>query len=181
MKRSSKFFFEEDTPPPKNCDHIGCTDAGAHPAPKNRKNLRDYYWFCMSHAREYNLKWNYYASMNEREIEESRQFDARWERPTHPFGTKSAPFKPAFIDPLHVVFSKTASLKPEKSPYPPHTDEAQALTLFQLTYPLKAETLKSRYKELVKKFHPDINHGSPEAEDILKKITHAYSILKKIL
>ena len=35
-----------------------------------------------------------------------------------------------------------------------------------------------KFKTLVKKYHPDKNHGSKKYEDILKKITLAYSQLK---
>jgi hypothetical protein len=128
-----------------------------------------------------NLKWNYYASMTEHEIEESRAFDARWERPTNPFGKGEKRFKPAFIDPMGAIFSTHTSADFQSCPFPAHSEEMKALNLFQLSYPLKRETLKIRYKELVKKFHPDVNQGSSEAETTLKKITHAYSILKKIL
>lgn len=39
-----------------------------------------------------------------------------------------------------------------------------------------AEELKQAYKQLVKKYHPDISK-EPNAEEKLKEITHAYSIL----
>ena len=35
-----------------------------------------------------------------------------------------------------------------------------------------------KFKGLVKKYHPDKNHGNKKYEDILKKITLAYSQLK---
>ena len=36
-----------------------------------------------------------------------------------------------------------------------------------------------KFKELVKKYHPDKNQGNKKFEDKLKKITLAYSQLKK--
>jgi curved DNA-binding protein CbpA len=41
--------------------------------------------------------------------------------------------------------------------------------------------LKSRYKEFVKKLHPDVNGGDPAAEDRLKEINQAYAALKKVV
>ena len=41
--------------------------------------------------------------------------------------------------------------------------------------------IHSKFKELVKKYHPDKNQGSKKFEDKLKKITLAYSQLKKTL
>ena len=39
----------------------------------------------------------------------------------------------------------------------------------------------TEFKELVKKYHPDKNHGNKKFEEKLKKITLAYSQLKKTL
>ena len=39
--------------------------------------------------------------------------------------------------------------------------------------------IHSKFKELVKKYHPDKNRGNQKFEDKLKKITLAYSQLKK--
>ena len=47
---------------------------------------------------------------------------------------------------------------------------------------LKSDTnwsdIQKKFKTLVKKYHPDKNRGSKKYEDILKKITLAYSQLK---
>ena len=45
----------------------------------------------------------------------------------------------------------------------------------------KWEEIQSKFKSLVKKYHPDKNHGNKKFEDKLKKITLAYSQLKKTL
>ena len=44
---------------------------------------------------------------------------------------------------------------------------------------VKWEQIQSKFKELVKKYHPDKNQGNKKFEDKLKKITLAYSQLKK--
>ena len=46
---------------------------------------------------------------------------------------------------------------------------------------VKWEQIHSKFKELVKKYHPDKNQGDKKFEDKLKKITLAYSQLKKTL
>ena len=46
---------------------------------------------------------------------------------------------------------------------------------------VKWQKIHSKFKELVKKYHPDKNHGNKEFEEKLKKITLAYSQLKKTL
>ena len=39
------------------------------------------------------------------------------------------------------------------------------------------EEIKANYRRLAKKYHPDANVGSPEAEDVFKDLTVAYDIL----
>ena len=34
----------------RKCAVKGCEKPGDHRAPKNRDNLREYYWFCMDHV-----------------------------------------------------------------------------------------------------------------------------------
>ena len=68
------------------CDHADCALAGEFPAPKSRQNLRDYYWFCLAHVRDYNKKWDYYAGMNPEEIELEIMSDVTWNRPSWEFG-----------------------------------------------------------------------------------------------
>ena len=47
--------------------------------------------------------------------------------------------------------------------------------------PLTLEQLKRRYKELVKKHHPDANGGDRDAEERLKSINDAYTTLRRFL
>jgi len=41
--------------------------------------------------------------------------------------------------------------------------------------------LKSRYKELVRRHHPDANGGCPASEERMKSITRAYRVLHRAL
>ncbi len=62
--------------------------------------------------------------------------------------------------------------------YRARDDEIQALDTLGLTHPLSLATLKARYKELVKRFHPDANGGDKAAEERLKLVNQAYATLK---
>ena len=59
--------------------------------------------------------------------------------------------------------------------------DRDALTVMDLNDDVKWEQIHSKFKELVKKYHPDKNQGDKKFEDKLKKITLAYSQLKKTL
>jgi molecular chaperone DnaJ len=40
-----------------------------------------------------------------------------------------------------------------------------------------AEEIKRAYRQLARKYHPDANHGDPEAVEHFKQVTHAYEVL----
>ena len=56
--------------------------------------------------------------------------------------------------------------------------EKDAFDILELNYSAKWQEIQQKFKYLVKKYHPDKNHGSKKFEDKLKKITLAYSQLK---
>ena len=39
------------------------------------------------------------------------------------------------------------------------------------------DEIKAAYKKLAKKYHPDVNHGAPEAEAKMKEVNEAYGVL----
>ncbi len=41
------------------------------------------------------------------------------------------------------------------------------------------EEIKTKYRELVKKYHPDLNGGTKESEERFKKIVEAYEVLSE--
>ena len=51
----------------------------------------------------------------------------------------------------------------------------------ELKFDADWSSIQKKFKTLVKKFHPDRNSGNKQFEDKLKKITLAYSQLKKTL
>lgn len=161
----------------RTCDHPGCTAAGDYRAPRSRASLDDFYWFCLDHVRAYNASWNYYAGMSNAEVEATIRRDTVWERPSWPFGTR--------IGALHAtkwhsfgLFDFEDDGPAEKAPKRPSSMQEKALALFDLNLPLTLAKLKMRYKELVKRHHPDVHGGDREAEERLKEINLAYATLK---
>ena len=168
------------------CDHPGCTESGEHRAPRSRHRLGDYFWFCLEHVREYNRSWNYYAGMSDAEVEADLRRSTTWERPTWRFGAADGNKRgQAFRrvrDPFGVFEDeddderRTAPARPSSQ-----SPEGRAFAVMGLEPPLTLERLKRRYKELVKKHHPDANGGDRGAEERLKSINEAYTTLRRFL
>jgi hypothetical protein len=168
------------------CYHAKCHAIGVHRAPKSRNQLKEYYWFCLDHIREYNKNWNYCIGLDVRRIEREIRNDTVWRRPTWPLNGNSrqsvagAWFEDNF-EILGDIIDSGDSAYTKQSQQPVHSDPeaTRALHVMDLTAPITLTALKSRYKDLVKRLHPDTNNGDKSAEDRLKTINEAYATLKK--
>jgi len=169
----------EARPHLRRCDHPECAAAGEYRAPKDRDRLREYFWFCLDHVRQYNLSWNYFEGMNEREIEHIRRRDTVWERPTWRLGGAMPHRVRDYFDLFEEDGAEERRASERKSH--PMTAEEQALAVLDLAGPVTLPEIKARYKELVKRHHPDTNGGDKEAEERLKLINQAYTTLKTTL
>ena len=79
------------------------------------------------------------------------------------------------------AFIKHGNLRIEFKKAKMSQTDRDALQVMELNDETKWEQIHLKFKELVKKYHPDKNQGSKKYEDKLKKITLAYSQLKKTL
>lgn len=172
------FAPTESQPALRHCDHPGCPVGAEHRAPQARDRLNEYYWFCLAHVREYNLAWNYYAGMGPDEIEAETRKDATWQRPTWPLGLQGNKRRFSFTvhDPFDVMDKDTED-RHAKTRAPP-TPEEEAMKVLDLNGPITFDMLKARYKELVKRHHPDANNGDKDSEERFKRINHAYNTLR---
>ena len=59
----------------------------------------------------------------------------------------------------------------------PHTPRDAALAVLGLDDSASAEDIKTRYKSLAKKHHPDANNGSKNAEKKFIALKEAYNLL----
>ncbi len=170
--------FERDRESERRCQHPGCPEDGEYRAPISRERLREYYWFCLEHVREYNQAWDYFAGMSEQEIERQRRWDTVWHRPSWPFGRfgQNAGFGEGYR--VHDGFDFFFGDEPHARQPPPQTEEQKALKALDLSEPVSFDDVKSRYKTLVKQLHPDANPGDPASEERLKVVNQAYAALK---
>jgi len=163
---------------PRSCDHPGCAGSGDFRAPRSKTALHDFYWFCLDHVRAYNAAWNFYAGMTTAEIEAEIRHDTVWQRPSWPLGARVGALYGAKWRGFGLFDLDEDRPAEAGAPARPRSPIEKALALFDLVPPLTLAGLKARYKELVKRHHPDTHGGDKAAEEKLKEIIQAYSMLK---
>ena len=179
-KRRKAYAPDDAAPAGRLCDAPDCAEAGQYRAPRDR-SLREFHWFCLDHVRAYNASWDFYKGMGPDEIEACLRADTSWQRPTWPLGRVggSGRLDPEILrDPLGVLGAEAPSprRKPPETDTPPEL--RAALDLLGLKWPLASAELRARYKDLAKQHHPDATGGDKQAEERLKDINRAYSLLR---
>lgn len=183
LKPGSAEFADDQTRQPhcRACDMPGCSAHGEYKAPRDR-SLSGHYHFCLEHVQEYNKAWDFFSGMSAREIEEQIIRSTLWDRPTRRYDTEAL-----MAERLRTAAWKTYNFTDKEPPQSENarrttiernTPEAEALALFGLEPPVDIQGIKTRYKELVKKYHPDVNPGDKTAEDKIKTINMSYTILR---
>jgi hypothetical protein len=157
----------------------GCSAPGEYRAPKSRYALHEYWWYCLEHVRGYNAAWDFYRGMTPGEIEAHLRSDTVGQRPTWPLGRLGAVHidEDLLRDPLRDFARPKASERPGPGVEPPSEMRGPLATL-GLGWPITLDALKTRYKELAKRHHPDANNGDRAAEERLKTINIAYAALR---
>lgn len=139
------------------CDREGCTQPGDRPAPK-APNSKDRWYFCETHAAEYNKNWNYFAGLT---AEEAARRAAEEESGASAF-RKSA----------HWGWGGPGDGNRSR-------DEMRALDALELESDADFKAVKAAHRRLVKETHPDANPGDEEAAKKFKQVQAAYDVLKK--
>lgn len=170
------------------CQWEGCELPGAHKAPAGRNREGEYLWFCTDHAREYNKNYNYFSGLSDEEIAKFQKKSQVGDRPTWKMGTartaqaatpmfsnlKSGSAKAHRMrDPA--AWANAQNAKPVRRLKPL---EAKAMRTLGLDASATSDEIKTRYKELVKKHHPDANGGDRTSEEIFRDVIQAHKILK---
>ena len=176
-------YAPDPAAPGRPCDMPGCTAAGEYRAPKSRTALKDYWWFCLEHVRTYNAGWDFYKGMTPGEIEAQLRLDAGWQRPTWPLGRlgSSSTEDELVRDPLQLLASGRLKRGRHRDPDQVPPELRGPLATLGLSWPTTLAQVKTRYKELAKRHHPDANGGDRAAEERLKVINLAYAALRSRL
>ncbi|MEK4032823.1 J domain-containing protein [Methylocystis sp. IM3] len=165
------------------CDSPGCEAEGTYRAPMGRLREGQYFCFCLDHVREYNSNYNYFNGMNDADVARYIKDATVGHRPTWTMGTQRGAkgFREEggpTGDPLGMYRARhhRRAAEPREPRYSPVTMRAfSALGLDDAAGP---EVVRARYKELVKRLHPDANGGDRSREEKLREIIHAYKTLR---
>jgi hypothetical protein len=199
MKFESKYFdcvrvkpdhesvVREEAP---TCQWKGCIAAGLHRAPKGRGREGEYYLLCLDHVRQFNASYNYFQGMSNADVEAYQKDSITGHRPTWKVGanswahgtregiTQAGENGRRFNDP-HGFFSWRTAKTGDEPRRPLRPLELKSLEALNLGSTAARDEIKARFKELVKRHHPDANGGDNRSEDKLREIIQAYNYLKQ--
>jgi hypothetical protein len=173
--RTRREAAEPSSPRGPTCAHPGCQATGEFRAPMGRLREGQYFCFCLDHVREYNATYNYFNGMSDEDVLRYQKDAVIGHRPTWKMGAnRGGTASPGMNDPFHMQ-----GAKPSKSRAPRHGVVARkALHVLGLDDNAASAEIKARYKELVKRLHPDANGGDRSNEERLREIIKAYNVLR---
>jgi curved DNA-binding protein CbpA len=188
--KSTKFTSAEPVGP--ICQWDGCEAKGVHRAPVGRHADGQYFLFCFDHVREYNKGYNYFSGLSDSEIARYQKEALTGHRPTWGVGVnKSAKNGPNYAnarsgsatqakmrDPFG-FFNETRTRRPPPRQRKVKSLESKAFETLNLSEEASSAAIKKRYKELVKKHHPDANGGDRASEERFRAVIQAYQLLKQ--
>ena len=209
MKSDSPFFDRIRVKPDKDrrlraqcpgCEWPDCTAPATHRAPKGRLREREYWRFCLDHVRAYNHSYNFFAGMSPDDIARYQKEAVIGHRPTWKMGmtggrpssrSHSSRFRPEFPDGARDPFGifgefgassgvRMDSARRNGTSRIVRNAERKALDTLGLEAEASSHEVKTRFKQLVKRHHPDANGGDRSSEDRLREIIQAYNYLKSI-
>ena len=192
MKLDSKYFDKirvtkpgaekkaADTVP--QCDWPDCPRPGRHKAPMGRGHEGKFFNYCTAHVQEYNKTYNYFAGMKDDEMQDFQKDARLGHRPTWKLGqnaqatASSVRRKAAQMRSDPFGLNSTAEKQPGR-----HTSGRmlrstglKALQTLCLAHSATPEQVKTQYKTLVKRRHPEATGGRRANEDTLKAVIQAY-------
>jgi hypothetical protein len=145
----------------------------------------DYRWFCLDHVRAFNAGYDYFAGMSSDEISEAQSPVHGWESESRAFrptaGIDAPPRWSDYADPLEAISARARARMPSarQDGRMVTAEERRALDVLALPINSDRRALRTRYSELVRKYHPDRNGGDRSFEVRLQAVVEAYQMLKK--
>jgi len=182
----------EDTD--KVCEHPACNEPGEFRAPGYSRHGFDgpgeWRWFCLDHVREFNSDYDWFEGMSAEEIYAAQAPGAGWRTESPSFrptaGVDGMPRWADFDDPLDAISARANGIKSKAQREAEfamdgrfNREEARALETMGLGLETDRQSLRRRYSELVRCYHPDRNGGDRKYEARLNLVVEAYQLLRK--
>lgn len=170
------------------CQHPGCSRKGEFRAPKGRDFEGQFFQFCLEHVKEYNQSYNYFAGMSDGALRDFQKDAVTGHRPTWNVGV-GAGFETGpetKLDAATLLRARLERLRKAREAAGVHTRRhlpklaIKALETLGLEPGVEKAAVRSRFKELAKRLHPDLNEGDRSREDKLRAIIDAYNYLKSV-
>ncbi len=167
------------------CQWAGCKEKATNFAPKG-PNTEGRWHYCVKHVREYNQSYNFFAGMKDDAVLAYQKDALTGHRPTWKMGTGKRRVKPDLSalggsgDPFGLFDGTGKEQKAHVETRVIRNAERKAFEALSLEVSATAAQVKTRYKDLVKRHHPDANGGDRSTEDRLIEIIQAYNYLKSV-
>ncbi len=165
----------------RSCDWPDCEGFGEHPAPAGPRSHERRY-FCRGHITDYNRNYNFFEGMDDDDAEAYRRAAITGHRPTWSLGSRRARHSQnmdwQIQDPLEIMMHAGPIAGEKTVKKRVSQGQSRALDMLDLDETADAKAVRQRYKQLIKKYHPDSNGGDRKFEDLLQRVIKAYQYLK---
>jgi len=138
------------------CDREGCAERGDRPAPKS-PNSAERWYFCETHAAEYNRNWNYFEGLT---AEEAAQREAEERRDAS-----------GYSESRHNAWAGPGDGSRSGN-------EMRALDVLELEPDADFEAIRAAWRRMAKENHPDIRPNDADAAKRFQAIQTAYEVLR---
>ena len=187
MKLNSKYFdnirsIKDEKKSARQCDNLGCNGSGDYIAKSKNGKIN---FYCIEHIKLHNKNYNFFSDMTEEEITDFQISSMTGHRPTWKMGSNHNASKKDFFEfysdnKIDDPFGFFEEKKSNNKKYFGDGKSANNKALKELGLngkPTKKE-IQNKFKELVKRLHPDINGKNEKNENKLKIVINAYNQLK---
>ena len=167
------------------CEWVNCKEKATNFAPKG-PNSNGRWHYCVKHVREYNQSYNFFSGMDDDAVRAYQKDALTGHRPTWKMGTGKRTIKPDLSalggseDPFGLFDGTGKEQKRRVETRVIRNAERKAFEALSLEVSATKVQVSARYKDLVKRHHPDANGGDRSTEDRLIEIINAYKYLKSV-
>jgi len=167
----------------RTCDWPGCEQPGefkaAASAPRRSDEPPQWNWYCLEHVRAHNERWNYFESLSPEDYAKARNGHPSWDRQTYPFQMNPDDLANLKMRDGLGIFSSDPRFArfrsaTDKSGKPMASETIKAFAVLGLSENASMEDIKTRYKALLKQYHPDANGGDRRGEKRMQAVIAAY-------